>query len=110
MRKPPLQKTKESYGSKDKLIEEILSIIKRPADLSKEDLKKKLLAQSNKKLLTLLAREKATKERFGSREKLIDAIIKFDSSKNKKEDKHYRKHLNSLTVGQLLVLARHRQL
>jgi hypothetical protein len=99
----PFQQVKEKFTSKDKLVDEILGIIKRPADTTKDQLKKKLRAQSNKKLMILLDREKTLKEKFGSRDKLIDALCK--SNKGKKADSNYGNRLAQRTTGQLLDLA-----
>ena len=106
MKKTPLTQVKEGFGSKDKLVDELLGMIKRPADTTKDEMKKKLRAQSNQKLLTLLAREKTVKNSYGNRDKLIDAVVKAGMGKDKAEDKTYRKRLATLTTGQLLDLAR----
>jgi hypothetical protein len=106
MKKTPLKQVQEEFGSKDKLIDEVLGTIKRSADITKDDMKKKLRAQSNRKLLTLLSRERTVKKEYGSRDKLIDAIVKSGMGKEKSEDKVYRKRLDTLTTGQLLDLAR----
>jgi hypothetical protein len=110
MRKTPLKRVNEEFGSKDKLVEELLGMIKRPADTSKDEMKRKLRSQSNRKLLTLLARERAVKQTYGNRDKLIDAIVKAGMGKEKSEDKVYRKRLATLTTGQLLDLARRHRL
>jgi len=106
MKKTPLEQTKEVFGSKDKLVDEIVSLVKRPSDIPKEQFKKKLSAQSNKKLMTLLKREKLIKEKFGNRDKLIDAIVQARTGKNKSGDKDYRSRLDGMTSGQLLDLAK----
>jgi hypothetical protein len=85
-----------------------MGLMKRPSDLTKDQFKKKLLAQSNHKLLNLHTRESRIKDRFGSREKLIDALLQ--AGKGKKEDGGYRIHLEKRTNGQLLDLARRRSL
>ncbi|MBW1808549.1 MAG: hypothetical protein JRJ87_10175 [Deltaproteobacteria bacterium] len=110
MKKIPLMQTKDQHGSKDKLVEAITSLLKRPANLTKDQLKLKLRAQSNKKLLILLNREQTLKEHFGSRDKLIDTIITSSSGKKKSEDKDYRKRLDSFTTGQLLDVARRKRI
>jgi hypothetical protein len=106
MRKAPMAVTKEKYGSKDKLVDELLGVIKKPGDVSKEDLKKKLKSQSNRKLMRLLERETAVRDQFGGREALVDAILKSRMGKEQKEDKDFRKRLTGLSSGQLLDLAR----
>ena len=106
MKKSPLQKVKDRFGGKDKLVAELAGLMKRPADLTKEQFKKKLQAQSNAKLMILHARESKLQDRYGGREKLIDALVGARMGKNKKEDKGYRTHLDKRTNGQLLDLAR----
>jgi len=110
MRKPPLQQVKDRFGSKDKLVSELMGLLKRPSDLTKEQLKKKLLAQSNQKLLNLHTRESHIKDRFGNRDKLIDALLQAGQGKGQKQDSGYRIHLEKRTNGQLLDLARRRSL
>jgi hypothetical protein len=104
MKKTPLQQVNEEFSNKDKLVDELLGLIKRPADTTKDEMKKKLRAQSNRKLLILLAREQKVKKSYGNRDKLIDAIAKV--GRDKAEDKMYRKRLVILSTGQLLDLAR----
>jgi hypothetical protein len=109
MKKSPLKRVNEEFGGKDKLVDELLSLIKRPADVTKDEMKKKLRSQSNRKLMMLMAREQTVKKNYGNRDKLIDVIVKAGMGKNKAEDKVYRKRLAQLTTGQLLDLAqRHR--
>jgi hypothetical protein len=96
----------EEFGGKDKLVEELLGLIKRPADVTKDEMKRKLRSQSNRKLMTLMSRERTVKKDYGNRDKLIDAIVKAGMGKDKTEDKVYRKRLAKLTTGQLLDLAR----
>jgi hypothetical protein len=110
MKKTPLQQVKDRFGSKDKLVSELMGLMKRPSDLTKDQFKKKLLAQSNQKLLNLHTRESRIKERFGNRDKLIDSLLQAGQGKNKKEDSGYRLHLEKRTNGQLLDMARRHSL
>jgi hypothetical protein len=110
MKKTPMQTVKEHFGNKDKLVSELLGMIKRPTEVTKDQFKKKLQAQSNRKLLILHARETTVKESFGSRDKLIDSLLKANMGKNSKEDKGFRIHLEKRTTGQLLDLARRKKL
>ena len=106
MKKSPHKRVVEEFGGKDKLVEELLGMIKRPSDVSKDEMKKKLRSQSNRKLMMLLSREQTIKKSYGNRDKLIDALVKAGMGKDKTEDKVYRKRLAKLTTGQLLDLAR----
>lgn len=109
MHKTPLQMVRDRYGSKEKLVDELMGLIKRPSDLPKDKFKKKLLAQSNKKLMVLHDREQLVKDKFGNRDKLIDAIVEIRGGK-KSEDKALRKRLTTRTTGQLIGLARRLEL
>jgi hypothetical protein len=106
MKKSPLQLVKDKFGSKDKLVDELLALLKRPAETTKEQFKKLLKAQSNRKLISLLEREKSIQAKFGGREKMLDALVEARMGKARKEDKGYRAHLEALTNGRLFDLAR----
>ncbi|HUU02631.1 MAG TPA: hypothetical protein VM425_14400 [Myxococcota bacterium] len=110
MKKTPLQQTRERFGSKDKLVEQIMGLIKRPANLTKDQLKKKLRAQSNKKLTIVLDREQSLKESFGGRDKLIKTLADSRAGSKKSEDKGYIQRLGKLSNGQLLDIARRRKI
>lgn len=105
MKKTPLQTVRDRYGSKEKLVEEVMGLVKRPSDLPKDKFKQKLLAQSNRKLLALYDREQRVKDKFGNRDKLIDAIVGSQGGK-RSEDKALRKRLATRTTGQLIGLAK----
>ena len=109
MKKTPLQIVRERFSSKEKLVGELMGMLDRPNELTKEQFKQKLQAQSNRKLIILHQRETAIKEKFGSRDKLIDSLVQARMGKNKKEDQGYRIHLQKRTNGQLLDLARRNQ-
>ncbi len=104
MKKTPLLEVKEKFGGKEKLVDDLVNKLKRPSEVSKDELKKKLMAQSNKKLLKLLQRENVITEKFGGRDKLISTILQTGSNSNKKEDKLYRKKLESAASSHLLDL------
>ncbi len=106
MKKSPLQLVKDRFGSKDKLVDELLALLKRPSETTKEQFKKLLRAQSNRKLMGLLAREKGIQEKFGGRDKLVDALVEARMGKDHKVDKGYRAHLERMTNGRLFDLAR----
>jgi hypothetical protein len=103
MKKAPLQKVKERFGSKEKLVDEILGLLKR-GEGSKDELKNTLRTQSNSKLLTLHKRETHLRD-LGGREKVTESILQARMGKEKKEDRDYRKHIENFSTGQLLTLA-----
>ena len=105
MKKSPLQQVKDKFGGKDKLVAELIGLMARPSELTKDQFKKKLLAQSNRKLMILHQRETTIKSKYASRSKLIDSLVSAHMGKQKKEDKGYRMHLENRSTGQLLDLA-----
>lgn len=70
--KSPLARVKEEFGSKDKLVERIVSLVEA-GDEPKEDLRKRLLGAANSKLLRLHNVASSVKTQFGSKDKLLDA-------------------------------------
>ena len=68
--KSPLSTVNENFGAKDKLVDKLVAMLDRDEE-PKADLKKRLLAASNKKLLNLHRVATTVKEKFGSRDKLV---------------------------------------
>jgi len=100
--KSPLQLVKDQYGGKDKLVDKLLGLVERGEE-SKDDLRTRLLAAPNSKLLRLLATTTEIKDRFGSKDKLVDAIL---GLKKRAKDNDYREKLLGHTPGRLLDLYR----
>jgi hypothetical protein len=91
-------KAAEALGGKDKLLDQVVDVLER-GDESKEELKARLKGAANSKLLRLLAMGKAVKERFGSKAKLIDALVALE---NRAKDKDYRHKLETWPAARLL--------
>lgn len=105
-KKSPLQQVKEQFGSKKALADQLIPVLDRTrAGESDEDFARRIQAASNKQLLRMFAVEKAVKDQFGSRDGLIDAIVK---AKFGKENADYRNALAKNTKARLLDL--HRQI
>ncbi len=104
-KKSPLQRTKDEHGTKEKLVDKLVSVLVSIAkgDEDKEDLKGRLLASSNKKLLRLLELGSTVKEKYGSVEKLAEAAAK---AMGRAKDAPYVAKLSSLSPGKLLDLVR----
>jgi hypothetical protein len=73
--KSPLALVKETFGDKSKLVEAVEKLGNDGLWVARVNEKKGLAHVSNAKLLRLHAIFTAVKEKFGSREKLIDAIL-----------------------------------
>lgn len=98
----PSQIVKDQYGGKEALVEKLAPLLDRGEDESEADFKDRLSRVSNKKLLRLLEREELLRDRFGSREALVDAIV--ESKTGGKGDADLRRKLLGLSTGRLLAL------
>jgi hypothetical protein len=97
----PLARQKEEHGSKEKLVDRLvaqLGSIGRAAS-DKDELKARLLASSNKKLLRLFEVSNEIKEKFGSLEKLAEATAK---AFGRAKDAPFVGKLKELAPGRLL--------
>ncbi|HXN30688.1 MAG TPA: hypothetical protein VN894_02460 [Polyangiaceae bacterium] len=73
--KSPLALTKETFGDKAKLVQAVEKLTSEDLWVARTNKHKGLAHVSNAKLLRLHATFTAVKEKFGTREKLIDAIL-----------------------------------
>ena len=76
--KTPLAVVKEKFGEKAKLVEALEKLTGESLWVSRTNKDKGLAHVSNAKLLRLHATFTAVKEKFGTREKLIDAILELE--------------------------------
>ena len=74
----PLGVVKEKFGEKAKLVEALEKLTGEALWVSRTNKEKGLAHVSNAKLLRLHATFTAVKEKFGTREKLIDAILELE--------------------------------
>jgi hypothetical protein len=98
--KSPLEVVNEKFGGKDKLVDKLVGILE--SDESKDELRKRLLAVANRKLLRLHNVASTVKEKFGSRDKLLDQAI---ASAGRTKDKDYRAHLEAHSTSRLVDIA-----
>ncbi len=101
----PFQKVQKLHGGKEQLVDKITEVLERGEE-SKDDLKKRLQSSSNTKLLRLLETATELKDRFGTKEKLVDAIL---AQASRKGDKDYRQKLLSWSPARLLDLHRSKE-
>jgi hypothetical protein len=76
--KTPLSIVKEQFGEKSKLVEALEKLTGDDLWVARTNKDKGLAHVSNAKLLRLHATFTAVKEKFGTREKLIDAILELE--------------------------------
>jgi len=102
-KKSPLARTKEDHGTKEKLVDKLVTLLGqiRKTDEDKDELKARLLASSNKKLLRLFEVGSHIREKFGSVEKLAEAAA---GVLGRAKDAPYLTKLKGLTPAKLFDL------
>ena len=96
-RKSPLAQVNETFGGKDKLVDKLLTLVE--SDETKEEMRKRLLAAANSKLLHLHEIASMVKENYGSRDKLVTAAA---AALGRSKDKHYLAKLETFSTAKLL--------
>ncbi len=100
-KKSPLQLVKDQFGDKAKLVEAIKNFTTEDLWLGRTNKDKGLDLVSNAKLLRLHAIFTEVKKTFGSRIKLIDAIL---GEAKRTKDAGHRAHFEKFPVPRLLDL------
>ena len=102
MKKSPLAQVNEQFGSKEKLVDSLLAlpdaVVERPAGDDKDAFRHRMLTAANSKLLRLHRVGQKVSERWGTKAKLVDAILDL---RRRSKDGDYRTKLNSLPLGKL---------
>jgi hypothetical protein len=96
--KTPLALMKEKFGDKAKLVEALEALTGDALWVSRTNKDKGLKHVSNAKLLRLHATFTQVKEKFGTREKLVDAILELEK---RVKDEEYKKKLATWPVPRL---------
>lgn len=99
MKLSPLAKVKKEFGSKEKLVSEVVSLLKSINDTLPEDIEKRLRSQTNQKLMKLYNNAKKISE-IG-KDKVIEVILKARRPTSKKVDEDYKKALLRYPVSKL---------
>ncbi len=100
-KKSPLQLVKEQFGDKAKLVEAVKGFTTEDLWLGRTSADKGLDLVSNAKLLRLHAIFTEVKKTFGSRTKLVDAIL---GEEKRVKDGGYRSHFEKFPVPRLFDL------
>ncbi len=96
--KSPLATVKEKYGDKAKLVAAIEKLAKEDLWLDRKNAGKGLSHVANAKLLRLVDTFSAVKEKFGTRAKLVDAILDLEK---RAKDEGYKARLDKFPVPRL---------
>ena len=97
--KSPLSVVKERFGDKDKLVAAVQKLATNELWLDRTNEAKGLQSVSNTKLLRLHDALQAAKKEFGSRDKLVGAILELES---RTKDEGYKVRLNQYAIPRLL--------
>ncbi len=102
-KKSPLARTKGDHGTKEKLVDKLITLLGQvnKTDEDKDELKARLLAASNKKLLRLFEVGSEIREKFGSVEKLAEAAA---GALGRAKDAPYLAKLKTISPAKLLDL------
>ena len=100
-KKSPLARQKDEHESKEKLVDRVISLLGSitKSDEDKDSLKARLLAASNKKLLRLHEVGSEIKSKYGSMEKLAEAV---GAALGRAKDAPFVSKLASYTPARLL--------
>jgi hypothetical protein len=101
MKKSPVAVVKERFSSKDKLVEAVQKLATSDLWLDRVSEAKGLAKVSNQKLLKLHDVLTDAQKRFGSRDKLISAILEL---KKRTKDAGYTARLKNFALPELLDL------
>lgn len=74
--KSPMTQVKEKFETKEKLVDEIVSLLKPPRG-EREELRERLGVQSNSNLLRLHNTASQISEKFGTKDALVEKILEF---------------------------------
>jgi hypothetical protein len=96
--KSPLAVVKERFGDKEKLVAAVEKLANEDLWVSRTNKEKGLAHVSNAKLVRLHETFTAVKEKFGTREKLIEAILEVEK---RAKDEGYKQHLSAFPVPRL---------
>jgi hypothetical protein len=96
--KSPMAIVKESFGDKKKLVEAVEKFTGEELWVGRTNQNKGLAHVSNAKLMRLHATFSSVKEKFGTRFKLIDAIVELEK---RTKDEGYRSRLLAYPVPRL---------
>jgi hypothetical protein len=99
MKKPPLRLVKDSFESKEKLVEAVRKLATEDLWLDRVSSAKGLGRVANGKLVRLHTILSDAKKRFGSREKLITAILELEK---RAKDSGYRARLEQFPLPRLM--------
>ena len=105
MKKAPLARVKDEFGGKQALVDKVAALLPRPTEETRDQFKGRLARLPNSRLLRLFEAETRTKDEFGGRAKLVDAVYAL-ARPTGRVDKPYKHKLATYSAPRLLDLHR----
>lgn len=103
MASTPHQSVKKNFESRGKLVDQLVGMVdKQHGDSSNEQVKARLMGLPNKKLLRLYQVEQKVREKFGSREKMVEHIVSARKKAGLSADAAFKAILDGYTKARLL--------
>lgn len=103
IKESPLAKVKRLHGTKESLVDTVVADLARETGEDAGELKQRLLGSSNQQLLRLAEVLKTVKDKYGSKDKLVDAL---SAARGKAKDGDYMAKLRTLPLPRLLDMMR----
>lgn len=103
VKETPLATVKRLHGSKEALVNSLVADLAKDSDESEAELKQRFMTVSNKKLLRLASSLETIRDKYGSKEKLVEAV---SAAQGKSKDQDYKNKLHSYSIHRLLDMAR----
>jgi hypothetical protein len=102
-KKSPLQRVRDEHGSKAELAQKVIGILTQPEDEDPADFEHRIATMSNRKLLRLWDANQTLESKYGSRDALVDTIVK---ARFPGGNDDYAGRISGFSVPKLLDLAR----
>ena len=109
MKPTPHQQVKKSFESRGGLVDKLVDMVdKHHGDSTKDQVKSRLMALSNQKLLRLYRVEQKVRERFGDKDGMIKHILDARSAAGYTADDALKTKLETLSKAELLDMTKRR--
>jgi hypothetical protein len=103
LKESPLAQVKRLHGSKEKLIEALAADLARETGESKDEVLERLAGAPNTKLLRLHQAVASMRDKYGSKDKLIQAL---SQARGHGKDQDYAAKLQTYSIPRLLDMIR----
>ncbi len=99
----PLQRVRAEHGTKAALVDKVVALLSPDEGEEREDFENRIKTLSNDKLLRLYSANQRLEKEYGSREALVDAVVK---ARFPNGNAQYKAKVEGYRTTRLLDLAR----